>query len=218
MRGLSRDIRHPRGPAAVLVALMMTLVTSLSGQRPPVGAGTADRPECPHDWRKYLEGRRLITSPSGGFTLPGPITDVPEFHDCQRFILPTGGDGSYDQLYAVFVPPDLDTRFAGISTTKARALVEIYAEGTYKSLGIKPTFNCVFFYYVMLPAPVLQPLLVAKLVNTFDSDIMCDEVVDPSTLPGPPNGTDLLVTPYDPPAGLEQYPPPRWRDGIGTGT
>jgi len=40
------------------------------------------------------------------FTLPGQITNIPEFHDCQRFMI----DGrTYDSVYAIFARFRLDT-------------------------------------------------------------------------------------------------------------
>jgi hypothetical protein len=79
--------------------------------------------------------------------LSDPITDVPEFHDCQRFI-PTpstlGGSRSpipYDSLYAIFAAFRLDTLGAFAGEFVPVATVYSYG-GRYDPLGIRPGFNC----------------------------------------------------------------------------
>ena len=73
-----------------------TLLTPAPSRSDEVqGAG---RPECPHDW----------DAKSGQFEEVGPIRDIPEFHDCQRFIVQnTSGGFQYDSLYAIFAVSDL---------------------------------------------------------------------------------------------------------------
>jgi hypothetical protein len=67
-------------------------------------------PECPHDWEllpKRLGGRVSLVD---GFALPGEITNVPEFHDCQKLILVDSrqrGGLKYGPLVAVFAAYDL---------------------------------------------------------------------------------------------------------------
>lgn len=72
-----------------------------------------ERPECPQVWDSIpvwdtLAGRVSVFIPTGGrLAVPGPITDVPEFHDCQRFI---EGDGPrFGALFAVFASRALDS-------------------------------------------------------------------------------------------------------------
>jgi hypothetical protein len=71
-------------------------------------------PECPHDY--YTEPRPQTKgpgpSPFGDVARSGPITDIPEFHDCQRFITaPSAAPETwrYDSLYAVFASFRLDS-------------------------------------------------------------------------------------------------------------
>src|SRR5574341_1766586 len=56
------------------------------------------RPECPY---------HVDTN----YTLPGPITNVPEFHDCQRFIVKKGFFRTkvFGALYAIWVREKLDS-------------------------------------------------------------------------------------------------------------
>lgn len=72
-----------------------------------------DRPECPQVWDSIpvwdtIGARVSVFVPAGGrLAVPGPITDVPEFHDCQRFI---EGDGQrFGPLFAVFASRALDS-------------------------------------------------------------------------------------------------------------
>jgi hypothetical protein len=69
---------------------------------PPAQSGSGEaqgggRPECPHDW----------DAKSGQFEEVGPIRDIPEFHDCQRFIVYQNGGPQHDSLYAIFAVADL---------------------------------------------------------------------------------------------------------------
>lgn len=57
------------------------------------------RPDCPYDTISQL-------------ALPGPITNVPEFHDCQRFIVKKGLFNNvmrFGALYAIWVREKLDS-------------------------------------------------------------------------------------------------------------
>jgi Big-like domain-containing protein len=91
-------------------------------------AGTrllATIPECPQTWDtmpvfpvKSSSGNRIAGTGTTTMVLgssalkgPGPITDVPEFHDCQKFIIPAaaGIPAHYDALYAIFAHFKLDS-------------------------------------------------------------------------------------------------------------
>lgn len=83
-----------------------------------------------------------------------PITDIPEFHDCQRLIR----DGHFDSLYAIFASfrlESLPSTFGHDSSSAAQGgrqygivpVATIYSHGgEYPTLGIEPGFNCLFFY------------------------------------------------------------------------
>jgi hypothetical protein len=83
-----------------------------------------------------------------------PITNIPEFHDCQRFVV----GGGYDSLYAIFASFRLESLPALLRRDSSAAMLEkrrfmfvpsatIYSHGgTYSQLGIEPGFNCLFLY------------------------------------------------------------------------
>lgn len=122
-----------------------------------LGHPTSSLPECPHDWAAYLRTRvdsvgRVVDSLRNGSTLAlaGDLTNVPEFHDCQEFVVKRDGQLVYDSLYAIFGAWDMQRRWRTLEATAAKGsitgYVEILAWGTYDSLGIKPGFNCVYLY------------------------------------------------------------------------
>jgi len=88
-----------------------------------------------------------------GLAISEPITEIPEFHDCQRFVV----RDHYDSLYAIFASFRLDSialTFAHDSGTAVPGtqhgivpVATIYSHGgTYEALGIKPGFNCLFLF------------------------------------------------------------------------
>jgi hypothetical protein len=123
---------------------------------------------CPKDWTWHDD-----TVPGGILSAPGEIQNVPEFHDCQRF-LDTDDTDAYGSHFAIFAtsrPGRLDTldslikkdaagNAAGgppeqaqgtpppFSTDDALPSAEIWApEGDYPALGIKQGFNCLYLYH-----------------------------------------------------------------------
>ena len=92
----------------------------------PTLAFAGDRPECPIQWsgdtipvlsRPKSHSVTWTVSkfavPASGFTVSGPITDIPEFHDCQRFVQKDGK--GYDPLFAVFAAYNLDAIMTGLA-------------------------------------------------------------------------------------------------------
>jgi hypothetical protein len=75
--------------------------------------------ECPHNWGTYVDS----TIDSGQLVLPGRITNIPEFHDCQRFIATTGNGLTYMPIFAVFGAWDLSARWDSVLAHPALALV-----------------------------------------------------------------------------------------------
>lgn len=122
---------------AVGVALIAaTLAGVLAGDKEwyhphePLASMDWERPECPATWtdlrvplvtaadssRSLAAAATLTHSaayrvPVTGFPLTGPITDIPEFHDCQRFV--TEDRSAFSPLFAVFASKDLGTMFVG---------------------------------------------------------------------------------------------------------
>jgi hypothetical protein len=69
--------------------------------------------------------------------LSDSITNIPEYHDCQRFI----EGGEYGAVYAVFAAFRLDT--VTKASNRALPVATIYTpDGAYGALGIEPGFNC----------------------------------------------------------------------------
>lgn len=103
-----------RRPEATRVAsgLLILLAISLGAARNRTETGAikaramdASRPECPEfgEWTYWFDSLKHPTIVhTGQLALAGPITNVPEFHDCQRFIKENGGTLGYLSLNAVF--------------------------------------------------------------------------------------------------------------------
>lgn len=107
---------------------------------PPVtGERTALR-ECPHTWEfpeEMVREQQILEN------LTRDKVHVPEYNDCQRFIVGNANSLGYDSLYAIFAV-QLDSlvyRAAQYGREGITAAI-IYAEGLYPRLGIQPGFNC----------------------------------------------------------------------------
>jgi hypothetical protein len=66
--------------------------------------------ECPHNWKPYLDSAVV----PGQLTVPGRITNIPEFHDCQRFVATSGVGFTYLPLFAIFGAWDLASRWDSV--------------------------------------------------------------------------------------------------------
>jgi hypothetical protein len=151
------------------------------GSWPPL----AGRPECPHDW-DFKQGQLAII---------GGNIDIPEFHDCQRFITYHGDEPRYDALYAIFASDSLYLPPAGLW-----AVAEIYAEGQYAKLGIKPGYNCLFLGR--------QPGgYDARMVPVSSADVNCRQLVLDRM-----SGTPLMVNPVDVGPGIPSVARWDWDD------
>src|SRR5664279_1636107 len=110
-----------------------------------------DRPECPHDYPEAYP-TTLISD---------KITNVPEYHDCQRFLVKDDHGGlKYDSLEAIFVRYKLDTLYrnhmrnpdarlqGGVSAStefEPQGLLvvgQVLSYGDYAPLGIKTGSDC----------------------------------------------------------------------------
>jgi hypothetical protein len=140
-----------------------------------------DRDECPHSWAKYFDsttyeihGAQPKPIASNQFSLPGRLTNIPEFHDCQRLIdhsEPT----KYLEFAAVFARENLSEALASRKDQKngfvrdsggrARlepsgatpqyladadiirdgiAVAQVVSDMDYPPLGIGRGFNCMY--------------------------------------------------------------------------
>jgi hypothetical protein len=150
-------------------------------------------PECPHYYDSTL---RAIPA------LSGPITNIPEFHDCQRFIQTDGK--TYDSLYAIFAANDLKARFAALHPPRpadkrqaagagggsavAEAVAVVWSDGgTYVPLGLHPGFNCLLVYLSRDPTGKIS--IRAKMVPQPPGEDCATMAGDPTHWPG----TDLEV-------------------------
>lgn len=114
-----------------------------------------DRPECPHDWTDH------DTALSNHLLIPGVITNVPEYHDCQRFLVKNGnGKLIYGSLEAIFVRYELDTIYrtyrprpdsekpgavpvsSGFIPNGLKVVGQVLSYGDYAPLGIKTGSDC----------------------------------------------------------------------------
>jgi hypothetical protein len=168
---------------------------------PRADLADAARRECPHDWPDTLvfadperEGATIrVPAPLNG---PGPIKNVPEFHDCQRFITP---QMQYDSMFAIFAVErlsHLDSLVAvyegaseaeGLSSGSALPAAEIVAWNQYPSLGIGSGFNCLYLW----PAPEGNVVgWRARMVSFGPNEQDCRQPVEHARLAG----HDLDVT------------------------
>jgi hypothetical protein len=146
---------------AKVVALGTALALFMGACDPdvvPNAAGTAglvtnDSTDCPGPYFKIKvpqPGETTIDQDT--VALAEQISQVPEFHDCQRFI----ASNTYDKLFAVFASFRLESIDDTLNALNANlppastqwvavAAAEIYTtEGTYDALGINPGFSCLY--------------------------------------------------------------------------
>jgi len=98
--------------------------------------------QCPDQWVLIREadttgGRDSTLDSITSIPLSGPITNIPEYHDCQRFI----DQGVYGSVYAIFAAFRLDT-VSGEADASIPFATIYTPDGTYGTLGIEPGFNC----------------------------------------------------------------------------
>lgn len=153
----------------------------------PLVSGLA---ECPHTWNwreiaaeREGEGANLVPRTVGSnLTVPGVHQNVPEYHDCQRFMVPDPrreGELQYDSIFAIFSAPDPP----GGGTLHAAA--QIYSENSYAPLGIDaPGFSCLYMFHGD------GSQWNAKMVSYGPTEVDCTAATDTSALPA---GTDLEV-------------------------
>lgn len=193
----------------------------------PVVTASADRPECPHAWSTYFlpgeidesndttgggrTGRNAKTwvIPRGGapsaFLISREVSDVPEFHDCQRLVVSSASGGTtsgsagaatasreYGEMTAVLVRDELDAvlvaRLGNEGTNpigkEGLPVAEIVSEGNYPPLGIQTGFNCV----VLADSGLAWMIAMGSDHRAF----RCDSVVLPAATPS--NATLLSVS------------------------
>jgi hypothetical protein len=200
----------------IVVVLLLLIAICCFFVKPGRGTDTVVHFVCPGDpvvIDLVDRATGAVLSSTTGVPASEPITNIPEFHDCQRF----QKAGTYDSLYAIFASFQLDslsTKFSldsGLAATEGRPngivpAATIYSHGgTYHELGIEPGFNCLFFYRT----GTTNRKWAAKMVpwgGSADPDCF-DHRRDPYT-----TGTDLEVK-TDPNTGFgmqDNAPVARW--------
>jgi hypothetical protein len=106
---------------AVLVLVLLILVWLSPAKHPRVPSIAADttrgHTECPHDWANTIayRGDSALDSVNRDsrfqLSVPGPTTNIPEFHDCQRFVVARDGQLVNDSVFAIFGAWDLAARY-----------------------------------------------------------------------------------------------------------
>jgi hypothetical protein len=134
----------------VCVALFLTVLLAVgcTTRHDGLAGKPKDRPECAHAYEELPlfdgTGRAPATFvvPASGLAAAEMITDVPEFHDCQRFIK---ADGSgYDRTFAIFASRNVSqilrwtmwkriawtSSNSAVATVDANGVVTPHATGT----------------------------------------------------------------------------------------
>ena len=160
--------------AAVVKLFVGAVTTEAKVVRFHPYADTSARPECPHDpLLPFIDSslRKPALRLTSQVPLSGPITDIPEFHDCQRFIIDSMGEDVYGSLYAIYASLNLaslalridslrDTtihpEYIGKVAAVPAATVFSYGgtsldpgyrdKGVYNQLHIGPYWNCLYMW------------------------------------------------------------------------
>src|SRR5690606_32553339 len=118
---------------------------------PPQGGNSlavASRPECPaHDFEVTLIDTvrgQAVSRTFNQVPVAGPISDVPEYHDCQRLAL--GNSRKFGPLVAIFASNQLDSLLP-VGDSGQRPMMHAAAEilsydGRYGPLHVEKGFNC----------------------------------------------------------------------------
>lgn len=141
-------------PAATIAAILVVAACrpELATDGPTV-ATIQERRECPHTWVwDPQEGERepFEVQVAGPYlSVPGAQQDVPEYNDCQRFVVRDAATDQlrYDSLFAIFAwsgLADLEQVLEGLASRQATGAAQVYAEGEYDPLGIQRGFNCLY--------------------------------------------------------------------------
>ncbi len=121
----------------------------------------------------------IVTAAS--MPLIGPIANLPEYHDCQRFVVPvrstqaaTVSGMRYGPLMAIWAAHHLDSLFQvapapGVAATPVAIVHNFEATASYELLGLQPGFSCLYLWndgtwharmvpLGRLPVPCLEPM------------------------------------------------------------
>jgi len=141
-------------------------------------------PECPRQWERLPKALGGRLSSADGFPVVGLIADVPEFHDCQRLIMP---GGKYGTLAAVFAAYNLDTlqRLVGEHMAVAGALIlDLSLHQNYGWLNIQTGYNCLYMWTTKNPASPQGVDWHARVLPVDTIASRCLKTIDPGTAGG----------------------------------
>lgn len=113
-------------PVFLILALSAGSVARRTGARPQTYIRECAQAHWPQD------------SDLAVYLLASGTAGIPEYNDCQRFII----DGKYDSLYAIYATHP-KTVALGPKVAVLVAVIRSFG-GTYQPLGIKPGLNCVY--------------------------------------------------------------------------
>lgn len=188
------------------------------------------RPECPGEGVRLTVDTGNLARTVIHVPLSDSITNIPEFHDCQRFLVRGAGRRLvFDSLYAVFASFKLDRLLQDLNASTDTITLNtgvhvmgvpvatIYSDHRqYQPLGIQPGFNCLLLYRQLSIDSPNESTWGAKMIPLPPPDSNCVNVegnlagtplqVDASSVPG------LAESDYPPaarwdwdPADSEQY-------------
>jgi hypothetical protein len=152
-------------------------------------------PECPGEGVTLKVDTGRLSTIVTHVPLSDSIANIPEFHDCQRFLRDSGGILVFDGLYAVFASYRLDhlrqdldsstdsiTLNEGIKVATVPVATIFSDHGQYGSLGIEPGFNCLILYKRPVPGRPQDSVWGAKMVPLVTPDSNC--VLVKAAMPG----------------------------------
>ncbi len=188
------------------IVLAIVPVSMAMAQTPDI----VDRPECPHTWDKDVS-RQL--------PIPGPLTNIPEYHDCQRFLIPNkdGGGLKYIEMEAIFVRYRADSVFDSAAvlivpaqtdtaggrnlwnpilapatpTTHLAVVGQVLSYGKYAPLGIVDTYSCILLEWDVGVTPAMYHAWMVGVGTQGNRCIGADPTLLPTT-----HVRKLFVTPY----------------------
>jgi hypothetical protein len=196
-------VQRPQRRIGWITGVVLVLAASVASRRTTTQEGGIPLIDCPGD------SETVIRVP-----LAGPIGNIPEFHDCQRF--PDSHGSVYTSRYAIFAAfrldsllPDLrnNTNMDSVAGPGGKSLATVpvatiyTSNGTYPRLGVRPGFNCLFLYAHPFPPGTQPTQWGAKMVSIGANSNCLDHQLNPYP---PAVGKVLQVKP--------SRPDPRFKD------
>lgn len=135
-RGLILDTKWVHSAALWLVTLCLVVLFGACKEMKEQQV-TSWQFICPEDKPKIqgVDTGGVVIVTIDSIPLSEPITDIPEYHDCQRFV----EADKYVSVYAIFASFHLDS----VTGAQLTPVGTIYTpDGSYPALGIQPGFNC----------------------------------------------------------------------------